>query len=218
MENELIGQETPVDNDYQGAEVRLCKDGKYRWKYEMNLLTNPTIFLTVYKIFFFVVLGLFLVFGFFIYVIHGNWAGLLDMAKAMLLVMAIFLGLTVLGVLGVALMLRGKYIVHFEMDEKQVVHRTEPKQYRKAQKLGAVTAMAGAARGSLSTAGAGLLSATKSESISVFSDVRRVKPRRLFNVIKVNELLEKNQVYVRKEDFDFVYNFIKSHCPKLKSS
>ena len=31
------------NNDYQGERVRLCKDGKYRWKYEMNMITNPTI-------------------------------------------------------------------------------------------------------------------------------------------------------------------------------
>lgn len=216
MEKEITGPEALADNDYQGAAVRLCKDGKYRWKYEMNMLTNPTIFLTVYKIFFFVVLGMFLVFGFFIYVIHGDWEGLLGMARTMLLVMAIFLGLTVLGVLGVALLLRGKYIVHFEMDERQVVHKTEPKQYKKAQKMGAVTAMAGMARASFSTAGAGMLSATKSESVSVFSHVRKVKPRRWLHVIKVNELLEKNQVYVQSEDFDFVYDFIISHCPNLK--
>jgi hypothetical protein len=36
------------------------------------------------------------------------------------------------------------------------------------------------------------------------------------HVIKVNQLFEHNQVYVRKEDFDFVYNYIKSRCPKAK--
>ena len=43
------------DSQYQGSEVRLCNDGKYRWVYEMNMITNPTIFLTVYKIFFYII-------------------------------------------------------------------------------------------------------------------------------------------------------------------
>lgn len=204
------------DTTYEGKEVRLCKDGKYRWKYEMNMLTNPTIFLTVLKVFGGVVIGLFLVFGFFLYVIHGDWQGLWGMTKAMLLVLAIFFGLTILGVLLVAAMYGGKYIVLFEMDEKGIVHMLEPRQLKKAQKLGAITAMAGAARGSFSTAGAGMLAASKNASVSEFAKVRKVKPRRWLRVIKVNQLLERNQVYVRKEDFDFVYDFIKSHCPNAK--
>ena len=37
------------DTTYEGAEVRLCKDGKYRWKYEVNMFTNPAILITVFK-------------------------------------------------------------------------------------------------------------------------------------------------------------------------
>lgn len=204
------------DTSYEGKEVRLCKDGKYRWKYEMNMLTNPTIFLTVLKVLGGVVIGLFVVFGFFLYVIHGDWAGLWGMAKAMLIAMAVFLGLTILGVLLVAAKYGGKYIVLFEMDEKGIVHQQEPKQFKKAQKMGAVTAMAGAAGGSFSTAGAGMLAASKNASVSEFAKVRKVKPSRWLRVIKVNQPFNHNQVYVRKEDFDFVYGFIKSHCPKVK--
>ncbi len=204
------------DVNYEGKEVRLCKDGKYRWKYELNMITNPIIFITVFKVFAFSVFLLFAVFGFFLYVIHGDWEGLWGMAKAMLLVLAIFFGLTLLGVPLVALMYRGKYIVHFEMDENQIVHKTDPNQFRKAQKLGALTAAVGGARGSFSTAGAGMLAASKSKSTSEFAKVRRVRPIRWLHVIKVNQLLDHNQVYVPKEDFDFVYNYIKSRCPKAK--
>ena len=206
-----------VGNDYQGAEVRLCEDGKYRWKYEMNMLTNPTIFITVFKIFFYIILIGFVVFGTFLYAIHGDWEGLLGMAKAMLVAMGIFFVLTLLGVLIVAIMYRGKYIVLFEMDEKEIAHIQEPRQFRKAQKMGAITAMAGAAGGNLTTAGAGLLSATKNSSTSILANVRRVKPRRWLHVIKVNQLLNKNQIYVPSEDFDFVYDFLKKHCINAKS-
>lgn len=203
--------ETLEGNDYQGERVRLCKDGKYRWKYEMNMLTNPTIFLTVLKVFGGVVVGMFVVFGFFLYVIHGDWAGLWGMAKAMLITMAIFFGLTVLGVLLVAAVFKGKYVVLFEMDEKGVAHIVTPEQMKKAQKLAKITSVAGAARGSFTTAGAGMLAASKNASVSEFAKVRRVKPRRWLHVIKVNQLLEHNQIYVPKEDFDFVYDFIISH-------
>ncbi|MBO6025792.1 MAG: hypothetical protein J6P73_00925 [Bacteroidales bacterium] len=202
--------------DYRGPRVRLCEDGKYRWKYEMNMLTNPTIFLTVFKIFFYIILVGFVVFGTFIYAIHGDWEGLLGMAKAMLIAMGIMFALSLLGVLVVAIMYRGKYIVLFEMDEKEIAHIQEPSQFRKAQKMGAVAAMAGGAARSYTAAGAGMLSATKNSSTSVLANVRRVKPRRWLHVIKVNQLLNKNQIYVPAEDFDFVYNFLKAHCPNAK--
>lgn len=216
-DNAPLSESEPLENiDYRGERVRLCKDGKYRWVYEMNMLTNPTIFLTVFKVFAGIVIGMFLVFGFFLYVIHGDWNGLLDMAKAMLLVMAIFTGLTILGVLLVAIIYKGKYIVLFEMDDKKVSHIQVPEQFKKAQKLGAITAMAGAARGNLTMAGSGMLAASKNASTSIFYRVRRVKPRRWLHVIKVNQRLNKNQVYVTNEDFDFVYHYIKSHCPNAK--
>ena len=42
--------QTVESKTYQGKEVRLCADGKYRWVYEMHLLKNPTIFLTTLKV------------------------------------------------------------------------------------------------------------------------------------------------------------------------
>ena len=216
MENEIIEKKTVESNTYRGKEVRLCQDGKYRWVYEMSMLKNPTIFLTVFKVFGGIVIGMFLVFGFFLYVIHGDWEGLWEMTKTCGLVLAIFFGLTILGVLLVAAVFCGKYIVLFEMDEKEIAHISVPEQFKKAQKLAAVTAAVGAGRGSFSTAGAGMLAATRNSSTSIFSRVRRVKPRRWLNVIKVNQLLYRNQIYVQKEDFDFVYDFIKSHCPNAK--
>ena len=182
----------------------------------MNMITNPTIFWSVFKIFFYIILVGYLVFGFFIYAIHGNWAGLWDMAKSMLIVLAVLAVLTFLGVLVMAIKYRGKYVVLFEMDEYGIVHMQEPRQFRKAQKMGAVAAGVGLASGRLTTAGAGMMAASKNKSVSDFSKVRRVKPRPLFHVIKVNEPMEHNQIYVPKEDFDFVYQYIKSHCPNLK--
>lgn len=115
-----------------------------------------------------------------------------------------------------AIIYKGKYIVLFEMDENEISHTQEPEQFKKAQKLGKITAAVGAGRGSFAAAGAGMLAASKQASISVYSKVRKVKPSRRFHVIKVNELIEKNQIYVTNEDFDFVYNFIKSRCVNAK--
>lgn len=217
MGDSLVSKtESLAPNDYRGSKVRLCRDGKYRWMYEMSFLTNPSIFLTVLKVFEGVIVGIFLVLGFFFYVIHGDWAGLWGWLKTMGLMMAIFLGLTIISMFVMAAFYKGKYIVLFEMDEKEISHTQVPEQFKKAQQLGKITAAVGAGRGSFSTAGAGMLAASKQSSISEFSKVRKVKPRRWLNVIKVNQPFEHNQVYVPKEDFDFVYDYIKSRCPNAK--
>ena len=67
-----------------------------------------------------------------------------------------------------------------------------------------------------STVGAGTMAAARTTSTSVFPNVRRIKPRRGRELIKVNMLLDRNQVYVPQEDFDFVLGYIRQHCPKAK--
>ena len=205
-----IAMET--DNSYRGKDVLLCNDGKYRWVYEMNMLTNPTIFLTVFKIFFWIILIGWLVFGLFLYLIRGDVAGFLAMGKAMLIVLAGMAVLTALGVLGLAALYGGKYVVLFEMDEKEVKHIQLPRQVKKAEALGLITALVGLAAKRPTTAGAGLLAAGKTSTTSVYSQVRRVVARRAFHLIKVDQPLNHNQIYVPDEDFDFVYDYIKSRC------
>lgn len=204
--------ETIIDH-----KVRQYNDGKYRWVYEIPVLTNPSIFLSVFKIFGYIFGVSFIVFGFFIYAIHGDWAGLWEMAKGYLIALGIFAVLTVLGVLVVAAMYNGKYIVMFEMDEHTIKHIQVSEQFRKAKKLGQLSAFAGMMSGNFTLAGAGLLMSSKDTSVSNYTEVRRVKPLRRMHVIKVNELIEKNQIYVTDEDFDFVYDYIKSRCLNAKS-
>jgi hypothetical protein len=213
---EQLTENTLPGKDYRGERVQLCSDGKYRWLYEMNMVTNPAIFLTVFKIFFWIILIGWVVFGFFLYAIHGDWKGLLGMGKAMLIVLAIFAALTLLGVLVLAALYGGKYRVQFEMDENGVKHIPLPDQQKKAKSLGILTALVGIAARKPGVAGAGMLSAGKQASISEFDKVRRVIPRRFLHLIKVNQLLEHNQVYVADEDFDFVYDFIKNRCLSAK--
>ena len=205
-----------ASNDYEGAEVRLCKDGKYRWKYELNMITNPVIMITVFKVFFYIILGMFLVFGFFLYVIHGDWAGLLGMLKAFGIVLGVFLVLTFLGTALLNVIFGGKYVALFEMDENSIKHMQKDTQVKKAQKLGWLTFFVGLFAKRPTTAGAGLLSMAKTESTSAFQKVRRVRSRRWLPTIKVNQLLDRNQIYVPSEDYDFVLDYIRSHCPNLK--
>ena len=211
-----------ADTNYEGSRVSLCKDGKYRWTYEFNMLKNPAIILVVYKIFL-ILLSIPFIINVIALARNGElqkewndrlWSG--SNPKVWLVVMAVFVVIILLAYLLVAWMYGGKYIVHFTMDENCIVHEQEAAQSKRAQKLGLLTALVGILAKRPSTIGAGMLAASRTTFTSDFPNVRRIKPRRALKLIKVNKLLDRNQVYVPREDFDFVLDFIRRHCPKAK--
>ena len=202
--------ETPAD-----SRVKLYPDGKYRWVYEVPMLKNPTILFDVYK-----VLGISfgIVWLFNVLLISCedglNLRNLWSFTSGFLILMLVFLVIGYVAYFIVAWSYGWKYIVLFTLDEKEVVHQMMPRQMEKAKVLGALTALVGSVAGKPGVMGAGVLAASRSTSTSVLANVARLVPRRRLHLIKVNQLLNKNRVFVPDEDFDFVYNFLCQHCPK----
>lgn len=198
--------------------VRQYPDGKYRWTFKVNMYKNPTIFLLVFKIFGYIILGFWIFFNF-INLLSGD---LVDQfwftTKIALIMFGIFTVLCILGYLLMALIYGGKYIVDFVMDENGVEHKQVKTQAKKAKIIGWLTILAGLAGGSRGAVSAGVASSSVNSSYSTFGKVRKVKGYRRRNLIKVNELLNKNQIYVRDDDFDFVYDYITTRCPQAKKS
>lgn len=200
--------------------VTLCQDGKYRWAYELGLFSNPTILFLIWKIFAGIGIGLTLFM--FILAVFDNGGDVIgtagdcieDLPFVLIGFVAMF-AITGLGYAVYALMNGGKYCVAFEMDDDGVTHRQMPNQVKKAEVVGMINVLAGIATGNLTQAGIGLTSA-QSEMVSSFPAVRSIDGNRGRCVIKVNEPLAKNQVYVEPADYDFVMNYIVGHCPNAK--
>ena len=195
-----------------------CPDGVYRWTYEYNMLRNPTILITVYKVLG-ISIGVVFVFTFLVSLFSGDmrsWEDVLGQGKLLLIMAGIMLVLGFVGYLIVAAVFGWKYQVLFEMTDDYVKHIQMPKQVKKAETLGWITVIAGAMAKQPTTMGAGLLSMAKSTSTSEFANVEFVKVRRRRNTIHVNYLLDKNQVYAEDADFDFVEKFILERCVKAK--
>lgn len=200
---------------YTSENIKFCPDGKYRWVYEFNMYKNPSILFVVLKIFGF----LLLIPCFFIFypLLKGEtWEHVYDNSKYAMLTFGIFFICIFVGYWIYAAMCGGKYVVMFEMDEDGVLHRAMKNNVKKAKAISNLLILAGLLSGNPSRVGAGLITATHTSSYSTFSSVRKVKAFRRRNLIKVNELLYHNQVYVADEDFDFVYEYISTRCPKLK--
>ncbi|MBQ9069003.1 MAG: hypothetical protein IJ131_08090 [Eggerthellaceae bacterium] len=192
-------------------------NGTYRWVHELNLFTNPTILLTVLKVFIGIVVGL----GAFMLALlvpdlvrgHADSNDAIGTLHMTGLLALLFVALTIVGYFAYALMQGGTYCVVFTMDERGIIHKQLPRQFEKTQVLNGLNVLAGLAAGNLSQMGMGILNATHDTTVSDFASVRSVKGSRALHVIKVNESLSKNQVYVDPEDYDFVFGFIRDHCP-----
>ena len=200
-----------------GERVKLYPDGKYRWVYEVPMLTNPSILFDVYKVLgisFFIVW----LFGVVVLCCDGEMTleNLWGSTFGFLVVLGVLCVIGVIAYVIVAWCYGWKYVVLFTMDEREVIHQQMPRQMKKAVVLGALTSLMGLATGKPSMVGAGLLAASKNKLSSTLADVSKLVPRRWMNMIKVNQLLNKNRVYVPDEDFDFVYQFLCQHCPKAK--
>ena len=191
-----------------GSSIKLGTDGKYHWYYEFNMLKSTAILGTVIKIF-----GGIIFFLWLLDLILSGFEDVWAVTKVMLLIFAGFVVLTLLGYLLVAAMYGGKYCVLFEMDENGVSHAQLPKQFKKAQVMGFIAALAS---GNPTTAGAGILAASRNSLYTSFDGVRSIKPIPRQHVIKVNAPLSKNQIYAEGKDFQFILDFIRSHCPKAR--
>lgn len=197
--------------NHPSPNIRLGTDGKYHWYYEFQMLKNPTILFLLWKIFFWIGIGLW-AFLLVLALFDGNFLrDFWEITKTFAIFILAFEVFVALGYFIYAAFLGFKYCVMFEMDDKGVVHMQMPRQFKKAQAVSFMTVIAGIATGNPGTIGTGLLAGSKQSMSSSWNSVRSVEIFRRRGVIKVNELLNKNQVYAQPEDFEWVVQYIKSH-------
>ena len=212
-------QNTPgiINGERVTENIYLCPDGKYRWIFEFPMLKNPVILFTVFK-----VLGMsaaiIAIFMLLVDLIDDGSITPPETDELMIAfwVILFFIGVVIISYIILAAMYGFKYMVLFEMDEEKVVHIQMSRQFEKAQAIGWLTAMVGLASGRIGAAGTGMLAAAQNTSTSDFVNVRQVIGNRWMRVIKVNKLLDHNQIYVEPSDYDFVFNYISQRCVNAK--
>lgn len=101
----------------------------------------------------------------------------------------------------------------FEMDEAGILHTEAPEQRKKSRKLGVAAAVVGSVAGYPGAMG---LAATGQSFYSRFTQVKQIKAARSKNLILVSGGFVRNRIYAAPEQFDFVWEYIKSRCPKGK--
>ena len=191
--------------------ICLCADGKYRWTYEFDMLRNPSLLFTIWKVIgisFFAVYAL----TFIMDLIENGFEldGFIDLSRGFLLLCLFMEFLGLIAYFIVAKQYGMKYMVIFEMDDEGIVHRQMKEQFDKAKAMGALAALAG---GTLTAKGAGILAATRDSLATDFAHVKRVKSIKRRNIIYVNAPFSNNQIYADKDDLDFVLEYILARVP-----
>ncbi|MBR5061916.1 MAG: hypothetical protein IKX24_07215 [Prevotella sp.] len=216
-EKEITNKQMPgINCDYR---VKLYEDGKYHWMYDLHLLKNPSVLFDLFKA---LVLSVVIV-AILFFIIQACSNGIhLEEIQFVLKVTGIMAGIMlVLGLLGYfiyAAMSGWAYSVHFIMDENGVTQEQAPRAQKVSERVGCLTVLVGLLTRKPGVMGTGMIAASRTSMRSDFSSVRKVKAMRWMNTIKVNERFGKNRVYANNDDFDFVYNYISSRCPKAKVS
>ena len=198
--------------------IWLCPDGVYRWTYEFDMLRNPEIMLTVWKVLGFS-FGVVYLFTLIVDLFQGtvrSWGDLWPASKVFLILAGVFLVISILSYCILAALYGWKYQVLFEMTDDYVKHIQMPKQFKRAEAIGWLTSFAGALAGKPYMVALGANVAARDTKTSELRNVEFVKVRRKRHTIHVDYLLDKNQVYAEDADFDFVEKFILDRCVKAK--
>ena len=206
-------QDAPPDVTMVTPNIGLGPDGKYRWIYEMSLFRNPSLFVTVWKIFFFVCIGLFVMMAL-IQVFEGDLDGeaALNLLGICGIVLGVMTALVVISFLIYAAIMGGKYIAMFEMDENGIMHRQLPKQAKKAIGIASAAFVIGMLSNSTSGMASGF-AASNTEMYTSFSKTKKVRFDPHHDTIRIRHTLNRNQIYAKPEDFGFVQNYILGRVP-----
>lgn len=192
-------------------------DGKYRWTYKLHMLKTSSIISEVFwALLITCLITWFIVFCLLLFSGEMSWEQFFASLGMIVLVLAILCVLCIPAYLIVAAMYGWYYIIRFTMDEDGITHEQLPRQMKKAQTLGCIVALVGLLAKRPTTAGSGMLAASHSQLYSRFTHVKSVKAKRRQHLIRVNETLTRNMIYVCDEDYDFVYDYISSRCKKAR--
>lgn len=190
-------------------------NGAFHWQYELNMITNPVILFLIIKLFFGVCFGVGLMMALMMIIVDGDFE---DAMKTLLIVTFGIGGLmVVIGVIAYFIIVAikgGKYTVVHTMDETSVQHLQTPAEKDQSKKMRTLLFVMGMLSDSPSAVG--LSMGARDEMESEYKDVKKVIASRRQDLIKVNNVLQHNHIYAYPHQYEFVFNFIASHCPNAK--
>lgn len=187
--------------------IRLEEDGVYRWYYEVDLWHNPVIFLTMAKMY----IGSTSLFACITCIGFKIWE-ILKIIK----VLGVWYLIGIVGCLFIYVSIfvigGGKYRSFFELDEEKIVHTGIIKQ-QSSLLMQLIIRLKAQNKKSGGIGGNKLKHPTY---VSSFERVKKINVLKQYDTIKLVGINAYSQVYVSKEQREFVYHFIRSRCQYVK--
>ena len=196
----------------QISRVMRDENGTYHWVYSLPMLKNFTLLRTILKI----VAVMYLAFT---AIIAGIvwFSGVPDDNFKM--------GLGVIAIVGIVVMLiavgsyflsaaifHGYYVCIYEMDQEMFIQRQPKDQAERSEAVSLAAAVAGVFTNNFLLAGAALTQGDETVVKKRFSDWRSLKIIPSRGEIKVHSFLTWFTIWVNKEDFPFVADYLSSRC------
>jgi hypothetical protein len=190
-------------------------NGAFHWQYELDMIRNPVLLFVLIKLFFGVCLGVGFLLSLMTLIVDGDFEDALKEffiisfgVGGFLVVLCVIAYYIIVGIRG------GKYTVVHTMDEKSVQHLQTAAEKDQSQKMKTLLFVMGMLSDNPSAVGLSI--GARDEMESVYNDVRKVIASRSHDLIKVNNALQHNHIYAYPHQYEFVFNYIASHCPNAK--
>ena len=195
---------------------RVVKDenGVYRWYYDMDMRQNKYLRNVLFKVMGIICLAILVMM-----LLMFSGSDLRD--GALWLVVGLPGGMFLLTVLGwwlAVLIMKGKYRVYFSMDEDSIQLVRSKRTQAMMNSMGAIGAAAGLAAGKPGEAfrTGVMLSGAAASGLTYFKDVRGITEHPEWDSVNLRDITSGNQIWIPKEDYDFVVNFLRDHVQALR--
>lgn len=215
----IAKQEAPVLNTVSDPSlpegIYRDENGAYHWTYRMNMLKNPTVPIMFLKALGCIMAGVAL-FMSLCHLFNGLPRYIPD---TLLMLLAVTVGLSLLFMIVWLIMAKargGWYVVEHMMDENRVVYLSTPEEQRKMHGWTLASFILAIAGDNMTVAANSVALAGAERFDSEYTDVREIQAVKHRDLIKVNNILQRNTIYAAPHQYDFVYKYIVSHCPDAK--
>ena len=112
----------------------------------------------------------------------------------------------------------GWYVIEHMMDENRVVYLSTPEEQRKTQRWALASFILALASDNMIIAANSVAIVGAERFDSKYTGVREIQDVKHRDLIKVNNILQRNTIYATPHQYDFVYNYIVSLCPDARVS
>lgn len=190
--------------------------GAYHWVYHLDMKRNPVLLLVLLKIMVYICGGM-AVFMFF-----ATWLNHNTFAEAVKAFAIVFFGIggslalvTYISWLIIMKIHGGNYTVEHLMTEDRIEHLQTQEEQEQSKKVKAMVFVLGML--SDDPGAVGLAMGGQEEMTSRYADVKKIIASPRHDLIKVNNVLQHNHIYAYPHQYEFVWNYITSHCPSAKT-